>query len=113
MGRILLIEDDGDQRELRQSILELAGHEVLTASTPDEALSLLGREPATALLDLGLPGEEDGMRLLRQLRGSNAAMRIVVVSGWTANLLARDEAKLADRILQKPVRTQELLHLLE
>ena len=38
MARILVVEDDASQLEIRKQILEHAGHEVVTAQDASEAL---------------------------------------------------------------------------
>jgi len=60
-GKILIIEDEKKIADIVRSYLERDGHEVLTASTGEEGLSLLGRRPDLIILDLMLPdmgGEE-------------------------------------------------------
>ncbi len=114
MSRILLVDDDRDQLDLRQAIFENAGHEVLAAATPFEALDLLRRhDPSSVILDLCLPTEDDGVKLLRDMRSMSDRIRIYVLSGWTAGLRARSEAALADRILEKPARASLLAKLVD
>lgn len=114
MARILVVDDDPDQLELRSAIFESAGLEVFTAAAAPEAVSLLERHrPESVVLDLCLPAESDGVDLLKRLRGAagHDPLKILVVSGWTANFRARPESALADHILQKPVRSRDLLKL--
>lgn len=116
MSRILVVDDDPDQLELRSAIFETAGLEVFAAAAPPQALSMLEQHrPETVVLDLGLPSESDGVDLLKRLRASAAGdpLKILVVSGWTANFRASPEAALADHILQKPVRSKDLLKLVD
>jgi CheY-like chemotaxis protein len=113
MARILIADDDLDQLELRQLLLENAGHEVRPAATADEALSQFGSwNPAAVVMDLRLPALEEGLRLIRGIRASAVATRIVVTSGWPADLTGREESKMIDHLLAKPVSTAKLLKLL-
>lgn len=115
MKRVLVVDDDTDQLELRSAILETAGLEVFTASAAPQALSMLEQHrPQSVVLDLCLPSESDGVDLLKRLRESAGRdpLEILVVSGWTANFQVSPEAALADHILQKPVRSKDLLKLI-
>ncbi len=110
MATILLVENDPDQRELRTLILERAGHTVIGASNPEQALE--GEKAEKAVLDLRLPKQEDGYRLIRELRAQQPGLEIFVVSGYTEDLERRPEARLVKRILRKPVSSKLLLSLL-
>lgn len=103
MATVLLVEDDPDQLELRQQILEMAGHEVLPARTADEALGHR-RAAAVAVLDLRIPTLAEGLRLITELQAAAPAMKLIVLSGWTRELTVK-----VDQILEKPVKTRNLL----
>lgn len=116
MGCVLVVDDDPDQLELRSAIFESAGLGVFTAGAAPEAVALLERHrPESVVLDLGLPAEADGVDLLKRLREAAGPdpLEILVVSGWTANFRARPESTLADHILQQPVRSKDLLKLVD
>lgn len=109
MPKLLLVEDDPDQLEIRSLILEQAGHEVLGASTRAQALALAQEhQPGLVVMDLRLPRTADGVALIEALRALSPAPRIVVLSGWTADLATAPEV---DAVLAKPVRTPELIRL--
>ena len=100
MARVLLIEDDPEQLELRAMILIQAGHQVETASNLAGAIEHCG-ECQVAVLDL-IPQSEE---LLEQLRHNGT--RIIVLSG-------REPARTAlfgrvDDFLVKPCPSQKLL----
>jgi len=79
-GRILIVEDNDDAREMLHAMLELWGHDVDDARDADSALACLQqREPDIALLDIGLPGC-DGYELARRFRGSAAGRRVFLVA---------------------------------
>lgn len=55
-GKILLVEDSADPREVLQVLLHLHGFEVLAAADGDEGLKLAARErPDLILTDLHCP----------------------------------------------------------
>ena len=87
MARILVVEDDPDQLEMRKLILEHAGYEVATAQNAAEALDRLpGCQ--VVVMDLRLPTPEDGLRLIQAASGS---AKIIVLSGDAETALPVDE----------------------
>ena len=103
MATVLLVEDDPDQLDLRRLILEAAGHTVLPASSPREALAHI-TTAQVAVLDLRIPKLEDGLNLIQQLQERTPAMKLIVLSGWTRDLKIK-----VDKVLEKPVKTKALL----
>ena len=100
MARILVVEDDTGQLEVRRLILEQSGHEVITAQTAAEALDRLpGCE--MVLMDLQLPTPQEGMRLIRAASG---AARIIVLSGGE-----HQNMPPVDAFLTKPCSSRKLL----
>ncbi len=67
MARILLIDDDNSLREVVRFILTEAGHDVTTAASGEEGLTLLGEDPDLVISDIQMPGI-DGMEVLRRIR---------------------------------------------
>jgi two-component system CheB/CheR fusion protein len=66
--RVLVVEDEGDSREILATVLREWGAEVLTASSAAEALEALkSLRPDVLVSDIGMPGM-DGFELLRQVR---------------------------------------------
>jgi two-component system nitrogen regulation response regulator NtrX len=106
--RLLLVEDNALLLRLYRELLEEGGHQVRAAGCIAEALSALGEEaPEILVMDLRLPELEDGLRLLRAVPESET--RVIVISGWTADLAECPERSRVDRILSKPVRLENLL----
>ena len=103
MATVLLVEDDPDQLELRRLILEAAGHTVLPAKSPIQALAHK-TTAQVAVLDLRIPKLEDGIGLIQQLKERAPAMKLIVLSGWTKDLKIK-----VDKVLEKPVKTKTLL----
>ncbi len=59
--RIMVVEDEGDTVFLLKNILRMAGFNVMSASSGEEALQKIGmHEPDLILLDLMMP-EMDGV----------------------------------------------------
>jgi CheY-like chemotaxis protein len=100
MARILVVEDDAGQLEVRKLILEQSGHEVVTAQTAAEALDRL---PGCqlVLMDLQLPTPGDGVQLINAASG---VARIIVLSGGEL-----EKMPAVDAFLTKPCSSRKLL----
>jgi CheY-like chemotaxis protein len=104
MARILVVEDDTSQLEIRKQILEHAGHEVITAQDASEALERWQGCPIV-VMDLRLPEPGDGLRLIQAIAGK---ARIIVLSGGEV-----DPALPVDEFLTKPCPSRRLLEAIE
>jgi DNA-binding NtrC family response regulator len=112
LAQLLLVDDDPDQVEIRQLIMEQAGHDVRTASSPDKALAAFDATPCdVVLMDLRLPHSENGIQLIRDLRERSASVPILVLSGWPEDLANAPEAAMVTGFLRKPVRSSYLIEL--
>ncbi len=115
MARVLLIDDDRDQLEIRALIFTHHGHVVDAASNAVDAIRIFQEaQPDCVVMDLRIPILADGLRLIRAFRGTPAfAGRILVLSGFPADLDGTPEASMIDEILAKPVRSDILLRLVK
>jgi two-component system, OmpR family, phosphate regulon response regulator PhoB len=112
MATILVIEDEGDIRQVLDYNLRLAGHEVLAAARGHEGLRLAREvQPDLVLLDLMLP-DLPGMEVCRALKDDSATRKIPIMM-----LTARGEEidrvvgfELgADDYVTKPFSVRELV----
>jgi CheY-like chemotaxis protein len=104
MARILVVEDDPSQLEIRRQILEHAGHEVVTARDAAEALERWTGCPIV-LMDLRIPEPEDGLRLIQAI---DCKARIIVLSGGQV-----DPTLPVDEFLTKPCPSKRLIESIE
>lgn len=100
MARILVVEDDASQLDIRQQILEHAGHEVVTAQNASEALERWPGCPIV-VMDLRIPEPADGLQLIQAIAGR---ARIIILSGSQADLTLP-----VDEFLTKPCPSRKLL----
>jgi hypothetical protein len=101
---ILLVEDEPAVGKLMHEALSRAGYRVLSTGDPREAVGMAERAGNVDLLvtDVVMPGM-DGGRLAELLRASHPGIRVLFVSGYTANAsvsLGASSDKLS--FLQKP-----------
>jgi len=110
MRRILLVDDDPDQLEIRKLIIHRAGHRVAIATNALDALTVFdaGRYD-TVILDLRLPTPEEGLSLIRALRERSETVRLLVISGWPADIERQPERHLVQEVMAKPVKSAGLL----
>ncbi len=79
---ILVVDDERDIREGSQRILERIGFSVHTADRGNAALKVVEEvRPAIMLLDLKMPGM-DGMEVLERVRQIDAAVLVIVITGY-------------------------------
>jgi two-component system alkaline phosphatase synthesis response regulator PhoP len=78
-GKVLVVDDEDDIRELCRVNLEFEGFEVVDAANGTTALELAGRaRPDVVFLDLMMPAM-DGWEVLRRLKDDDATAAIPVV----------------------------------
>src|SRR5262249_46581195 len=66
--RILIIEDNADNREMMRILLETSGNEIYEAADGVSGVEMtIQLQPDTVLVDIGLPGI-DGYEVARQIR---------------------------------------------
>ncbi|MBX6349989.1 MAG: response regulator transcription factor [Clostridia bacterium] len=109
-GRILLIEDDADIRELVSHHLTRASYQVKAAGDAREGWELVSRwGPELVVLDLMLP-DGHGFDLCRRLRERGEAVGIVILTALSdeADQVAGLELG-ADDYVVKPFRPRELV----
>jgi PAS domain S-box-containing protein len=108
---VLIVEDDDRVRRLTATRLTELGYRVLEASHGAAALALLKETPGVEIVfsDLVMPGGMSGFDLARQIREGYPHVRIVLTSGYSAELMNQaDIAQLNLQVLRKPYRQSEL-----
>lgn len=109
--RVLVADDMGSVIALYQTLLQLDGHEVITALDGAEAFEAALRDrPDVVILDVNMP-KLDGLEVCRRLK-AHPALRltpVVLVTGLSevGDRIAGIEAG-ADEFLSKPVHPHEL-----
>ena len=108
--RVLLVDDDAEERDAIAHFLKLQGAAVAVAGDGEEALNALQADPLRCLilLDLNMPGMNGWEFRRRQLRSSMAGIPVVVVSGLR-DLAAAIQGMSASAALRKPVELELLL----
>jgi CheY-like chemotaxis protein len=102
--RVLLVDDDEDDRDAITLLLELEGADVTVAGNGEEAFDVLRADPLRCLilLDLQMPVMDGWEFRRRQLLSSMAGIPVVVVSGHPDLFLAMRRMD-ACAALRKPI----------
>jgi CheY-like chemotaxis protein len=113
--RVLIADDDEDQLIVRSLLLECAGFSVTRASDVASALRLAAAtQPHCAVVDLRLPGETEGLHLIRELKGMNENLELFVLTGADPKgLLACPERTFVREVLLKPIPSGRLIECLK
>ncbi|HEY6009091.1 MAG TPA: sigma-54 dependent transcriptional regulator [Geobacteraceae bacterium] len=109
MERILIIDDEAFIRENVERILGEEGYTVLGAASGGEALELVADEELDlVLLDLNL-GTENGIDLLKALKGLDPELLVIIITGYGSVESAVDALKLgAFHYMKKPLKADAL-----
>ena len=110
--RILVVDDNEDNRQILIDLLSTAGYEVIEAHSGFDAVAIAGREvPNLVLMDIQLPGM-DGLEATRRIKAQPALARIPIIA-VTSYALAGDDRKAAeagcDDYVTKPYSPRALL----
>ncbi len=112
---VLIVDDDPDQLTVRKMLLSQLGFEVSVAS--DEASAIRAaktRRPVCAIVDLRMPTEDVGLKLIRKLKEMHSGIRILVLTGgrneWFESM---PERALVEGVIEKGSPVSDLLENLK
>ena len=111
--RLLLVEDDQDQREMLAGVLRMRGCRVDAVSNGREAIDYIrgNRQPDYILLDMRMP-ELDGPSVIRELQSEESSRSIPIVALSGADPTEFLEEKFVENIdcwFPKPINTDGLI----
>jgi len=103
---ILVVEDDGDVREMIVGILSDLGYRTLVATTGLEALAILEQDRSVDLLftDIVMPAGMSGIELARRASRLRSDLKILLSSGYTREDLPSRSAQAEFPFIPKPYR---------
>lgn len=114
--RILLVEDDSEILHIYRLMLESNGYEVLSASTPCDAIRISSAYKGDIhllLTDVVLP-EMNGCDLSAQLASIRPNLKTLFMSGYMPDIVScKDDAQRGVDIIQKPFSMNMLLAALQ
>jgi two-component system cell cycle response regulator DivK len=110
--RILVVEDQADNRRILRDLLSSVGYEILEAVTGDEGITLATTQhPDLILMDIQLPGM-DGYEATRRIKADPELYHIPIIA-VTSYALSGDDAQAfaagCDSYVAKPFSPRALL----
>jgi two-component system cell cycle response regulator DivK len=110
--RILVVEDQEDNRQILRDLLGTTDFEVMEAANGEEALAAVAKQrPDLILMDIQLP-ILDGYEATRRIK-ADPALRSIPIIAVTSYALSGDEAKAraagCDDFVPKPYSPRQLL----
>jgi two-component system, cell cycle response regulator DivK len=110
--RILIVEDQEDNRIILRRLLSKAGYDLIEAMNGEDGVALaLSMRPDLILMDIQLP-VMDGYEATRRIK-SNAELNSIPVIAVTSYALSGDEARAraagCDAYVAKPFSPRQLL----
>ena len=111
MSRLLFVDDDSSILELWSKILTTEGFEVRTASTVEEALTLITSEKYDVLIaDLNIGEPSDGFTVVSAMRRVQPHAATLILTGYPAFQAAlRAIQEQVDDFLTKPADIRQVL----
>jgi len=111
-NRILVVEDDESLRNVTVALLESAGYKVLQAENAESAMVLvrdLTESVDLLLTDALMPGM-GGVELSAHLKTLRPNLRVLLMSGYAGDLIARYGAIEPEMtLMEKPFTRHDLL----
>jgi len=110
--RILIVEDQEDNRTILRDVLSTVGYELIEALNGEDGVKLAQSErPDLILMDIQLP-KMDGYEATQQIK-SIAELKTIPIIAVTSYALSGDEAKAravgCDGYIAKPFSPREVL----
>jgi two-component system, OmpR family, response regulator len=102
--RVLLVEDDDDNRELMAEVLTASGYVVLSAASGQDGLKTLSEHSVDVVVtDVGMPGM-GGLEMAKAAKAIAPTVPVVIVTGWAErDDISHARGRDVDAVLIKPV----------
>jgi len=115
MGRMLIVDDEQEIRNLMAQNFSMEGLEVDTASVAEEAiLKAKSKQYDFMLVDLVLPGRLNGLDIIQRVRKVLPDIYIVAISGFCGNEISERVIHAgANNFVTKPFEHEELTRLIK
>ena len=109
--KVLVADDDADNREIAAQILEVKGYNVVLATNGDEALNMITTEkPDVVMMDLSMP-KFSGWDAIKRLK-ADPELKSIPIIAFTAHAMSGDREKVMtagfDDYITKPCTPTEI-----
>ncbi len=107
---ILLVEDEVSLRKLIKSTLEASGYKVFSAESPQEACEMVPHSRFDLLISDVVMPTMSGPEMVRKILAKSAGLRVIFISGYAYDSMAKHGLKLEPLyLLLKPFTTTDLV----
>jgi CheY-like chemotaxis protein len=106
---VLVVDDEPSLRALATDILDSAGYKTFEADSGAHALKILESFKIDLLLSDVIMPEMDGYELARTVKQRFPETKILLASGFSNNTTVDDLRDLAEKLLNKPYTSKDLL----
>lgn len=110
LGKLLVVDDDPQARNVLTSLFELEGYTVSAAANGREAEKVCRKSPPDLVItDIIMP-DQDGIETIHKLKGSWPSLPVIAISGVLGSGFLEMAKKLgADVVLHKPIDPERIL----
>jgi two-component system nitrogen regulation response regulator NtrX len=111
-GKVLVVDDEEQIRNLLKTRLEREGFEVLVAASADDGLAAFATSGGCGVVvtDLKMPGK-DGLTLMKEITGRSPNTRVVMITGHGDKDVAIKALRMgAADYMEKPFDLDDLAH---
>lgn len=114
MFKVLVVDDEKNQREILKLIIEKEGYQVITSHSAEEALKIYKEQDFDAIItDLKLP-KMDGIKLMEEILKISPDISIIIITGHGSIDSAVSAIKRgAFDYITKPIEKGQLLSILK
>ena len=117
MAKIAIIDDDPDILDASSLVLTSKGHEVITASNPDDGFKIVkDQSPDLIILDVMMNEPDDGFFLAQKFRKEKVKVPIIMytsISKTTGMDFGKSDLVPVDEYVEKPISPDELIEKVE
>ena len=108
--KVLVVDDDPEQRRIATEIVAHLGYTVLSAASGEEAIRFLEKmDVKVVLLDMLMGEGMDGLETYREIRALRPSPKTIIVSGFSQSERVHEALELGVvRYLQKPYTMGDL-----
>ena len=112
--KLLVVDDERAVRQSIQWILEAHGHQVETAESGEQALSILDQTPEfdCLILDYSMP-EMNGLELLQAVQGRGIQLKSILCTGCFSSIENAEQYPQPSELLGKPYEFVDLQAAIE
>jgi CheY-like chemotaxis protein len=113
-ARVLIIDDEGEIRQLLYDIVISQGHQAELACDGMQGLELFNnRDFDLVCTDLGMPGIS-GWQVAEGIKQTGKKVPVAVITGWSVIVSAKEmQEKGVNMIVQKPFQINKILELVQ